>query len=323
MGEPTTAHKAVAYPEVKQMKILVLGGTQFVGRNTVEAALARGHEVTVFHRGKTQCTFSRPVAEILGDREAGFESAAHGDWDAVLDMCAYRRPHVRETRVLKGAQTRYMLISTMSVYSLPAPGAIDENSALAEEPEETLPVTGETYGGLKVGCEREAVEIWGESAWIVRPGFIVGPHDHTDRFTYWATRVASGERFVAPEWMDSPFQFVDARDLAEFVVQGVEKGCSETVNCVGGRRNYTFADFCREMPSQPVSMPDPEGVQWPMIFSEDIWNLGQTVPARAEALGLRDRPVIETIRDVVAWRKTEDRPWKVGLSEEREAELLA
>lgn len=198
------------------MNLLVLGGTSFAGRRVVEFALAEGHSVTTFNRGRTNPDlFSGAVRSLHGDRTAGdYDSlSGAGPFDAVVDMCAYVPRAVRETVAALGPgglDGPYVLISSVSAYAEPEPGSesagFTEDSPLATLPEgveeSCEDVTGETYGPLKVLTERAAEEVLPAAVMIVRPGLIVGPYDPTDRFTYWVRRMAGGGRVLAPEGPD-------------------------------------------------------------------------------------------------------------------------
>jgi 2'-hydroxyisoflavone reductase len=181
------------------VRLLVLGGTQFVGRALVEAALHGGHEVTLFHRGRTNADLFPEAEHVLGDRDGGLDLLRGRAWDACLDVCGYVPRVVRQSAdLLRGAVGRYVFVSTISVYASLAEPAV-EGSPLAELADTAVEeITGETYGGLKVLCEREVERAFGDDALVIRPGFVVGPHDPTGRFTYWAHRAAAGGEMLVP-----------------------------------------------------------------------------------------------------------------------------
>jgi nucleoside-diphosphate-sugar epimerase len=208
------------------MKLLVIGGTQFVGRHLTEDALRRGWKVTLFNRGQTNPALFPEAEQLVGDRDGGLDGLRGRKWDAVMDTCGYVPRVVQQsTELLRDAVERYVFISTLSVYSdLKKPNQ-DEEGELARLQDETVEeVTGETYGGLKVLCERVVQQIYGERGLVIRPGLIVGPHDPTNRFTYWPARVEAGGDVLAPGPPERPVQFIDARDLAGWILDMTEAG---------------------------------------------------------------------------------------------------
>ncbi|MGH2736128.1 MAG: NAD-dependent epimerase/dehydratase family protein, partial [Actinomycetota bacterium] len=199
------------------MRVLVFGGTKFVGRHLVDALLAPGHEVTLFNRGKTDPgLFGGAVEEVHGDRDGGLDSLRGRDWDAVIDVSGYLPRLVGDSaRLLAGAVEHYTFISTVSVYRDFSQAGLTEDAPLATLSDESVEeVTYETYGGLKVLCEEVVRAEYGDRCTVVRPHVVVGPHDDTDRFTYWVARTARGGDVLVPGRRDKPVQFVDARDLA-------------------------------------------------------------------------------------------------------------
>jgi len=214
------------------MKILVLGGTRFVGRHIVEAALAGGHRVTLFNRGQTNPGLFPDVETLKGDRDGGLDMLRGRRWDAVVDTYGMLPRLVRaSTEILKSAAEQYVFISTLAVYADYANPVTGEELPLRELSDPTVEeLTGDTYGGLKVLCERAVQEVFGPGALIIRPGFIVGPWDATDRFTYWMRRIQRGGEMLAPGQPDDPMQVIDARDLAHFVVRLVEHRVVDTFN---------------------------------------------------------------------------------------------
>ena len=182
------------------MRLLIIGGTQFVGRHIAEIALERGHQVTVFHRGKTNADAVPDAEHILGDRDSDLENLGDGHWDATIDVCAYVPRQVDELAEALGERGgKHVFISTVSVYAEPAPPDNDEDAPLAALSDPTTEVVdGETYGGLKVLCEGAVSEHYTDAI-VIRPTYVVGPHDYTHRFTYWVMRIADGGRVVAPD----------------------------------------------------------------------------------------------------------------------------
>src|SRR3954453_3568502 len=211
------------------MRILVLGGTQFLGRHTVDAALARGHEVTMFNRGRTRPELFPDVEKLRGDRDGDLDSVRGREFDAVVDTSGYVPRIVRETIDALGDVGHYTFVSSISVYAdVSSPPT--ESSPVAELSEPTEEWR-EAYGELKADCEDVVRERF-PSAFIPRPGLIVGPWDPTGRFTYWPTRIAEGGRVLAPAPPDAPAQVIDVRDLAEWILHAAETGLAGTFNAV-------------------------------------------------------------------------------------------
>src|SRR6266540_2712148 len=206
------------------MRILIIGGTHFLGRHLVEAALARRHEVTLFNRGKSNPDLFPQLETILGDREKDADRLRGRRWDTVIDVAGYVPRIVRlSAEVLEPNVSRYVFISSLSVYA-------DFRKIEGESVEE---ITGETYGPLKALCEKAVREIYGERALIVRPGLMVGPHDPTDRFTYWPVRVARGGDVLAPQNPEATTQIIDVRDLSDFTLKLIEENASGVYNATG------------------------------------------------------------------------------------------
>ncbi|GIW28166.1 MAG: NAD-dependent epimerase/dehydratase family protein [Meiothermus ruber] len=317
------------------MNILLLGGTRFVGRHIAEAALQRGHRVSTFTRG----TNPLPGAEsLVGDRKKGDLGALEGRiWDAVVDVNGYLPREVREAvGVLKGRVGRYAFISTVSVYRESA-APLDENAPLQTLADPTVEeVTPETYGGLKVLCELEVERAFGERSLVVRPHLVVGPHDPTDRFTYWPRRFAGGGRVLVPGKPENTLQFVDARDLGQFVILGLEKGLSGAYNAASTPVTWGhLVKACQEAAPNPAEAVWADE-QWLLDNQVTPWadlpawipafapgrGLGQIQNARAQAAGFSMRPLEQTVQDTLAWDKTRSEPLRAGMSRERELELL-
>ncbi len=329
------------------MRLLILGGTVFLGRAVVDAARERGHDVTIFHRG-THPPHRDDLEALNGDRDGGLEALRGGRWDAVVDTSGYLPRVVRagiESLRPSGVQS-YVFVSSVNAYPSP-PAGVSEASP-AHEPAEGEEVTDETYGPLKVGCEQAVQAAFGDAGLAVRAGLIVGPHDETNRFTYWCTRVAAGGEVLAPAVPDQPVQVVDVRDLAGFCVQAAERRLGGIVNVQGPRGALTLAgllDRIREVSGSDARIvwvdPDrleAEGVEpWselPLWVPTHFGAAGMVDgdDTRALALGATFRPIAETIADTLAWARTAApargldtgvgvRP--AGLTREREAALLA
>jgi 2'-hydroxyisoflavone reductase len=219
------------------MRILIIGGTCFLGRHLVEAALARNHELTLFNRGKSNPDLFRQLETILGDRETDVKKLqqAGRNWDSVIDVAGYVPRIVRlSAEVLKENVGRYIYISSISVYSNFRKVGINESGPVGKiDDEATEEITEETYGPLKVLCERAVQNIYGERALIIRPALIVGPHDPTDRFTYWPVRVARGGEVLAPQKREAPIQIIDVCDLPDFILKLIEENASGIYNATG------------------------------------------------------------------------------------------
>ena len=317
------------------MRILVLGGTSFVGRAIAAEALVRGDELTLFSRGITRAALFARADRRKGDRETGdYASLADGSWDAVVDVSAYVPRHVAQAaEAVQDRGGRYLLISTGSVYdrALAAPEAMDENAPRLAPVRNTEEVTGETYGALKVACEDDVLARFVDRATIVRPGIVAGPHDVTDRFTYWVRRAARGGRVALPGRPEQPAQVVDSRDLARFVLQLLHDDRPGVFNAVGPAESVTLAGLVEACAlgagtSVEVVPVDPSGVAegFPLVLADPSWDaLYRRSAAAARAVGLTATPLAQTAADTLAWdRERGEPPLAVELTTEREAELL-
>ncbi len=324
------------------MKILILGGTKFLGRHLVDAALARGHEVTLFNRGKTNPTLFPNLETITGDREHDIEKLSGREWDAVIDVAGYFPRIVRlSAQALERAVKRYVFISSISVYAGFQKIGINESDPVGKlEDESVEEITGETYGPLKALCEKTVEEIYGDRAIIIRPGLIVGPHDPTDRFTYWPMRVKRGGDLIAPDRPAAPIQVIDVRDLSEFIVRLIEDDASGIYNATGPDHELTLGallnaskqvsgsaatfqwasqDFLQEHEVAPWSdLP-----VWIPDTGEDA-GFSRIDVSKAINAGLTFRPLEDTIRDTIAWAETRpgDHEWRAGLKPDKEETLL-
>jgi 2'-hydroxyisoflavone reductase len=316
------------------MRILVLGGTSFVGRAIVEQALGRRHAVTLFSRGRTGAELFPQAERRTGDRASGdYAALADGSWDAVVDVSGYVPRHVQQAAGALGDRIgRYLFISTGSVYDrLRAPDVITEDAPRLPAERGTEDHTGPAYGPLKVACEDDLLQTYGDRATLVRPGIVAGPHDPTDRFTWWVRRVARGGRMAVPARLEQPVQVVDAGDLGRLVVSLVEADRPGTYNAVGPAEPTTvrgLVDACATAAGsrvEPVPVPV-EAVEpgFPLVLPDESWDVFfRRSAARARAAGLTATPLEQTARDVLAWdRERGEPPLSVGLSAQREAELL-
>jgi 2'-hydroxyisoflavone reductase len=327
-------------PRLKPLRILILGGTGFIGPHQVRQAVERGHHVTVFNRGR-RSTDRLPagVEMLVGDRQVNDYKSLEGHrWDALIDNSAYVPRWVREaSNALNGSVGHYVYTSTTGVYAFPNPNVVDEDSPLATLADPTTEkVTGETYGALKALCEAET-KIFSGKVTILRPHYIVGPDDSTDRFTYYPVRIARGGEMLAPGAPSDPFQFIDVRDFAAFAIHVIERQTIGTYNVVrppmeigklldsirkvtGSDAKFTWVDtsFLKE---RKVALP-----MWDPPVGAGVGEMN-TTPKRAVAAGLRHTRLETTVKDTLAWWQSlpEDRRAKprAFLPAERETELLA
>ena len=322
------------------MHILIIGGTRFVGRHLVEAALACGHTLTLFNRGQSNPELFPQMEQIHGDRGGDLAGLQDRSWDVVIDTCGYVPRLVRSVaQALVGQTDRYVFISTISVYAEPYLVDMDEDAPLAQLADTRVEeVTGETYGGLKVLCEQAVQEVYADRALIIRPGLIVGPYDPTDRFTYWPHRIAQGGEVLAPGNPQQPAQIIDARDLAEWIVRSAEDNRSGVYNAVGPGYRLSMQHLLEEC----VAVCNPaaqliwieetflaeQGVQpWsdlPVWEAEKDAAFSTVNNARAIAAGLTFRALADTIKETLVWDATRppDHEWRAGLTRQREAEVL-
>ena len=310
------------------MKLLVLGGTKFLGRAIVDAALAGGHEVTLFNRGETNAGLFPEVEQLRGDRDGGLDALAGRKWDAVVDTCGYFPRIVRlSAEALVARVGAYCFISSVSVYS-DLSGTVNEASPVGTLDDDSVEEFGaeyERYGPFKALCEGIVQEIYGERALAVRPGLIVGPHDPSGRFTYWPHRLARGGEMLAPGPPERLAQFIDVRDLAEWIVRLLEEGRSGVFNAtsegIPWRDLLARAEVTWVSDEFLVSENVGEWMELPLWIADPAFaGMQLTDVSRAIAAGLRTRPVADTLRDTLALAEPVE---GVGLTPEREAELLA
>ena len=329
------------------MKLLVIGGSQFVGRHLVAAAAARGDRVTVFNRGKTATVWPAGVEARHGDRQAELSALADGTWDAVVDTCGYLpRDVARMAECLRGRVACYVFVSSISVYAgFEQPN--DEHSKLGviDDPDTDV-VDGRTYGPLKALCEQAVSQRFGNRALLIRPGLIVGPYDPTQRFTYWPARVAraaDGEAVLVPGTSGDAIQLIDARDLAAFLLHAIDDGLHGPLNLTSAPRALTMGALLDACSAAAARQP-----RWVWVAAGDLdrcalepWtDLPVWIPASgehaafaladtraAQAAGLHCRPILQTVADCLAWYRglpSEQQSFtKAGLSPQREAQALA
>jgi 2'-hydroxyisoflavone reductase len=312
------------------MNLLVLGGSQFVGRHIVLQALERGHSVTTFTRGQTPDGLPDTVTRLHGDRDGQLDALNTGSWDACIDVSGYLPRVVRQSaEALHGRVGRYLFISTVSVYAPGERETTTEDSPLTELDDPTTEDVGANYGGLKVLCERLVSELYGERATHVRPHIVAGPDDHTKRFTYWPEALASQAEVLAPGDGSDPVQYIDARDLAAFVVHLLEQDTGGTFHtAVPSMSWHAFLNGVAEgLRSQaelvwtPVADLKARGLGWtevPLFMprAQDDTALMRIDNSHAVSAGLSCRPLAETARDTLAWSVTlpaGDRPTIVAV----------
>jgi 2'-hydroxyisoflavone reductase len=340
VGEPQATPAAGS--ATKSLRILILGGTGFTGPHQVRYALARGHKLTLFNRGRRPKEWPAPVEELVGDRNKGDLKALAGrEWDVCIDNPTTLPFWVRDAgQVIKGRVGQYVFISTLSVYPSDKEPGQDETAPLAEykgkdamkETQETLRADVEAlYGPLKALSEKEAEKWFPGITTVIRPGLIVGPGDESDRFTYWPARLDRGGDVLAPGDGSDPVQFVDARDLAEWTVRVAESGTIGTFNAMGPAYKLTMGDLLCGIRAATTAGATLHWVSADFLEQQKVspWGdmpvwvpgtgdsagFGLRMNARAVAAGLTFRPVAQTALDTLAWFK--------GLAAERQASLRA
>ena len=337
---------------VKPLRILILGGTGFIGPHEVTYALARGHKLTLFNRGKSPHAWPGDVEELTGDRNTGDLRALAGrEWDVCIDNPTTLPFWVRDAgQALHGKVGHYIFISTISVYAANDKPA-DETAPLAPyagkdpmaETAETLRGNvGELYGPLKALSEKEAEKQFPGMTAVIRPGLISGPGDETDRFTYWPVRLARGGEVLAPGDGTDPVQFIDARDLAEWTIRMAETRTTGVFNATGPEAPLTMAKMLEGIERPIGSDAKLTWVSTDFLEANNVsaWSdLPVWIPARGDsagfhrrsihkalAAGLTFRPLATTAVDALAWFREQpaDRraKLKAGLSPDREAALL-
>ncbi len=325
------------------MKLLILGGTVYLGRAIVDRALALGHQVTLFHRGQSNPDLFPEAEHILGDREHDLDRLSGRSFDACVDTCGYVPRIVgASVRALTDAVDRYAFVSSLSVYGDPSPDGTAEDGTLATIDDPTVEeINGETYGPLKALCEAAVRDAFGERALLVRPGLIVGPHDPTDRFTYWPWRVARGGEILAPGRPERAIQLIDVRDLAAWIVNLLEMQQSGAYNAVsppGMMSMESMLCACLEVAGSDGTLQwvddaflvDHEVGAWielPLWIPEDepiARGFFAFRPDRAVSNGLTFRPIEETVRATLHWARTrpDNHEWRAGLKPDREDDLL-
>ncbi len=324
------------------MRVLMMGGTAFVGRHIAQAAVDSGHDLTLFHRGKTGSELFPQATHLSGDRSEDLSALASGSWDATIDVCAYFPRQVRSLAdALGGRGGRYLFISSVSAYGPAVPRNYDESAPLAEADDpEADEVTEQNYGGLKVACEQAAAALFGPDTTIIRPTYVIGPYDKSYRFTWWVDRLARGGTVLAPGRPDDPIQVIDARDMGSWTVSLPERSVAGTFHAVSPAPPFGFGQMLEAIAAEVA----PPGTQLTWVDSDfllaegvdgaalPLWaegesdsaNMSTADPAAAFGAGLAPRPLRQTVADIRAEDRVPGtgRPG-IGLAPEREAELLA
>ncbi len=326
-------------------RILILGGTGFLGPATVQAAIARGHELTLFNRGRTRPGLFPNIETLHGDRDPdkgeGLNALRNRQWDAVIDNSGYFPRQVSASaKLLAPNAGHYIFISSISAYADNSIENQDETAKLATTPDPTVEkITEQTFGPLKVLCEKAAAEAFAARATLVRPGYIVGPDDPSGRFTYWPVRIDRGGTVLAPGAPSDPVQIIDVRDLGSWLITLVEQGTTGTFNAAGPKDRLAWGDLlqaCRNATSIDHSLTWVSG-EWIRHEADEvfpIWApfLGETCGfhtwknGRAVKAGLKFRPYSETAADTLRWYKAQPeggRTKLAGPALAKESELLA
>lgn len=285
------------------MRILILGGTRLVGRQIASEAIARGHDLTLFNRGQSDPAAFPEATRLTGDRDGDLAALATGEWDATIDVCAYVPRQVRTLLTTLDKRAGHVtFISTISVYDdkVATAGFTEDAPLLIPAWDDTLSM--EKYGELKVACEQVAAELAGDRLLTIRPGYVVGPHDYTERFTHWVRAVADGGPITGPD-AAQPLQCIDGRDLAAFTVSCIERSVVDTFNVTAPQEPPTFAEVLAAI-ARGLRVDLPE-VTW-TTASEDLplseppewWPLMYADLSKASAAGLTWRPLEDTVRDI-------------------------
>jgi len=323
------------------MRVLVIGGTRFVGKHVVAAALARGHEVTLLHRGRSGAELFGEAEHLLADRDGDLSVLAGREFDATVDVCAYFPRQVRSLAAALGDRGgHYLYVSSVSAYAETPPRGYDETAPLATLADPDVDVVDDTtYGGLKALCEQAATELFGPRTLLVRPTYVVGPDDYTWRFPWWVQRIATGGEVLAPGPADDPAQVIDGRDQGEWMVRLLEDGRAGAFHAVSPPPPFTWGELLSAVadavaPSgTTLTWVDPDWLRERGLGEAEfpLWAGGSgeaaysaADPAKAYASGLAPRPLADTARDTLAWvREQGGAAQGAGISPEREVALLA
>ena len=342
LGASAAGATALIKPASKSLNILFLGGTGFIGPHQVNYALARGHNVSIFNRGKKAGLYGGKVEELVGNRDAKIDdglTVLEGDrsWDVVVDNSGYVPRHVRDSaELLKGRCKRYLYTSTIAVYDFEKQNSVDNAGLMYPAPDPAIEeVTGETYGPLKAECDRIVQQVYGDTATIVRPTYIVGPGDHTDRFTYWVERFQRGGDIVCPPDPEFGASWIDVRDLCHWMVRLAEDDTPGIFNGVAPGQRVSREQFMWGLRASAVAQSN---LHWPsrelleeLQFSTPMFfNAPFSIHVDASAAiaaGLTYRSFADTVRATHEWwmaqseeRRANPRRWPTA---EEEAAVLA
>lgn len=325
------------------MNILILGGTQFLGRHFVEIAIQQGYKVTIFNRGKTHSNLYPNIEKLIGDRlHHDLNSLQNKQWDIVIDTAGYF-PNLSEivkhtAELLQNSVKFYIFISTISVYSQLQTNGDETLPLFPIDKQPSQEITPEVYGIQKAMAESIITKIYGENSLILRPGLIVGPYDNTGRFTYWIKRIAQGGEILAPESPNLPVQIIDARDLVQWIYQMASNQKGGIYNTLGPDYPLTLGQVLETC--QQVTGTNPKFTWIPGTFLASqqvgywqelpLWlppELQNTFPClsnqKATANGLKFRPLSATIHDIWQWDKIENLAYNSGLATDKEQSILA
>ena len=328
------------------MKLLIIGGTIFLGKSLVESALERGHDPTLFNRGQHNPDFFPEVEKLRGDRDGGLDALNDREWDAVIDTCGYFPRIVRQSaQKLANCTGHYTFISSISVYADFSTPGTREDAALGqiseEDGESADKITNENYGPLKVRCEEEVEKAFPGRNLLIRPGLIVGPFDPSDRFTYWPVRVSKGGEMLVPGSPDVRLEIIDVRDLADWTIRMIERGKTGPYSATGPNYPLTMetvlatskkltdsnvepiymdGEFLKDNEVEPSQLHT-----WYVPDDEPEWKYAWDIDcSKAQADGLTYRPLETTISDTLVWDSTRptDAPRRTNLAPAKEAELV-
>ncbi len=340
------AHTATPTPRPDApLRILILGGTGFIGPYQVQYALDRGHQVTLFNRGVTNNTLFPNVPRLIGDRNLpdGHKALESGEWDVVIDNPTANPKWVRDAgKALRGRTKHYLFVSTISVFSDNST-PIDENGPLLAPIDIEAPFEAKNYGQNKVRSELEAKTQFGNNVTIIRPGLIVGPGDLSDRFSYWPVRIDRGGEVMAPGTPNDPVQYVDARDLGEWIVRLAESKTFGTFNATGPTLPTTMSEMLYGIKAVTTS-----GARFTWVAADflsanqvrawsdmPVWvpptgrtaGFARVICSKAYAAGLTFRPLAETAAATLQWYHArpaaEQEKARAGLAPDREVAVLA